>query len=31
MYIDGPLAIEILSEFANEETLIIKNIRTQTV
>lgn len=30
-YIDGPLAIEVLSELADEETLIIKNIRTQTV
>ena len=30
-YIDGPLAIEVLSGLADEETLIIKNIRTQTV
>lgn len=30
-YIDGPLAIEILSGLADEETLIIKNIRTQSV
>lgn len=30
-YIDGPLAIEILSGLADDETLIIKNIRTQSV
>ena len=30
-YIDGPLAIEVLSGLADEETLIIKNIRTQTI
>lgn len=30
-YIDGPLAIEILSGLEDEETLIIKNIRTQSV
>ena len=30
-YIDGPLAIEVLSGLADEETLIIKNLRTQSV